>query len=205
MYEKYEGNRMKSVFLSFDADEVIPFQRYLKNKKLRKYFNRETEAALAAAGKLTEELKLNPETPFYFSLGAIEFEDFGLKEIVNGSIDSNGEFSNKLFIEEGLQNVSPLNQFKVLQNMPLSFVSIEFGLTGDNAVLYSSAAGLLLQAVSSVSDGPILLGASKAYHNGKAAAGFALIEKVEIINSSFLNYKGEAVNMFRDWSDGAAV
>ena len=85
-------------------------------------------------------------TPFYYATGFIEYEDYGLKSTVEDSVDPAGKFSDRLFIEKGLSRISPLNQFKVLQNMPLCFVSIEHNLHGDNAVVYASAAGLLQHA-----------------------------------------------------------
>ena len=205
MHEKYERSIMKTVFFSFSLEDSIPVSQYLKNKKLQKYFNRETEAAIVGMGKLTEGMDLDSETPFYYALGSIEYEDYGLKEIVLGSQDQNFLFSNKLFIEKGLPSVSPLNQFKVLQNMPLSFIAIEYNLRGDNAVIYSSARGLLTQALHSVAKMPILIAASKAYVDGKIEVGFALIEKNEIEQSSFLNFNGEAVEIFRAWSSGRNI
>lgn len=205
MHEKYERSIMKTVFLSYNFEDEIPVAQYLKNKKLKKYFNRETEAAIVGMGKLTEGIDVHSETPFYYALGSIEYEDYGLKEIVFGSRTQNNLFSNKLFIEKGLPSVSPLNQFKVLQNMPLSFIAIEYNLLGDNAVIYTSACGLLIQALHSVVTMPILIAASKAYADGKIEVGFALIEKNEIEQSSFLNFNGEAVEIFRAWSSGRNI
>ena len=137
---------MKIVFDCYNPDEPIPVVKYLKNKKLQKYFSRETAAAIVCAAKLLVGIDLDPETPFYYATGFIEYEDYGLKYIVEDSVDPTGKFSDRLFIEKGLSRISPLNQFKVLQNMPLCFVSIEHNLHGDNAVVYASAAGLLQHA-----------------------------------------------------------
>ena len=191
---------MKVVFISYNPGGHIPVEQYLRNKKLRKYFSREAEAAVVAVAELTKGIQLDPETPFYYSLGIIEYENYGLQEITRGSRDEHNSFSNRMFIERGLPEVSPLNQFKVLQNMPLSYISIEYGLTGDNAVIYSSARGLLIQALYSLTKENILLGASKAYQDGKIEVGFALVSKAELKNSPYINSEIEAIAMFREWS-----
>ncbi|UCE21747.1 MAG: hypothetical protein JSV46_05905 [Candidatus Aminicenantes bacterium] len=191
---------MNAVFDSYSPDEEIPVFQYLKNKKLRKYFNRETEAAVVGVGKLTKQIELNPKTPFYYATGIMEYEDYGLKDIVKNSTDTDGNFSQKLFIEDAIPGVSPLNLFKVLQNMPLSFVAIEHHLTGDNAVIYRSASGLLLLGLHSAFNGPMLLGAGKTHKNGKVDAGFAYVHKEEIDNSFFLSSTEEAVDIFRSWA-----
>ena len=191
---------MKVIFDSYKPGEEIPVLHYLKNRKLRKYFNRETEAALVGLGKLTRKIELTPETPFYYATGVMEYQDYGLEEIVKNSTDGTGDFSHKLFIEEAIPRVSPLNLFKVLQNMALSFIAIEHNLVGDNAVIYASASGLLLLALHSLSNNPMLLGASKTYKDGKVEAGFAYVVKEEIEKSPFLYGTEKAVDMFRSWA-----
>jgi hypothetical protein len=190
---------MQVIFDSYNPEEIIPASKFLKNKKLNKYFNRETAAAIVCASKLLKGLTVNPETPFYYATGLIEYEDYGLNYIAENSVDDNGKFSEKWFIEKGLSRISPLNQFKVLQNMPLSFISIEHHLTGDNAVIYSSAASLLLHALYALQE-PILIGAGKVYKSGKTEAGFALINKADIEASPFLSFTGEATELFQTWA-----
>ena len=81
--------------------------------------------------------------------------------------------------------------------MPLCFVSIEYHLTGDNAVIYSSAQALLLQVRYSRTNGDILIGAGKVYADGKTESGFALVTKSDLAR---LSYPGnvEAIEIFRD-------
>lgn len=191
---------MKVIFESYTPEGTIPVGTYLKNKKLRKYFSRETAAAIVCAAKLLDGVELPPETPFYYATGLIEYEDYGLQYIVEDSTDAAGRFSEKLFLERGLSRISPLNQFKVLQNMPLCFVSIEHDLHGDNAVIYSSAAGLLQHALYAPGDGLILLGAGKVYKTGRAEAGFGLLKKEDIRDSPYLSFPGEATELFREWA-----
>lgn len=190
---------MKVIFNSYQPGETITVTKYLKNKKLQKYFNRETAAAIVGAGQLLNGLSLPAEIPFYYATGFIEFEDYGLSFIAEDSADENGQFSEELFIAKGLTRVPPINQFKVLQNMPLCFVSIEHQLTGDNAVVYGSATSLLQHVLCSPLENPILIGAGKVYRDGRAESGFALVSKTEIEKSPFLSTTGEAVELFRKW------
>jgi hypothetical protein len=200
---------MNVVFDSYEPGEDIPVLQYLKNRKLQKYFNRETAAAIVGVGKLFREMEPAPETPFYYAAWPMEYEDYGFMGTISRSIDEKGNFSQKRFIHEGMPTVSPLSQFKVLQNMPLSFAAIEYQLTGDNAVVYTSAPGLLRLGLQSVFDGPMLLGAGKTYKDGRVEAGFAYVTREEIKDSSFLsalstpgNGNPDAVDMFRAWAAG---
>jgi len=192
---------MKVVFDAYLAGEEIPAALCLRNKKLVKFFNRESGAAVVAAGRLLGKNPLLQDTPFYYATGFIEYEDYGLAAIVEDSLDENGRFSERLFIEKGLSRISPLNQFKVLQNMPLCFISIVYCLKGDNAVIYGSGRSLLQHALYSPHQGQILLGAGKVYEDGRAEAGFALVSKSEIARSPFLSCPGEAVDIFRSWAE----
>ena len=45
---------MKIRWQRFGPDEVIPVSEYLKNRKLRKYFNRETAATIVTLSKLLD-------------------------------------------------------------------------------------------------------------------------------------------------------
>ncbi len=193
---------MKVIFDSYNPNETIPISRYLKNKKLKKYFNLETMAALVCFGKLTDEIKLDPETPFYYATGLMEYEDYGLKEIIENSVDEDGNFSQQLFVSSSRIQISPLNQFKVLQNMPLSFLTINYNLQGENAVVYSSASGLLNYALHSATNGPMIIGAGKTYKDGGVEVGFAHAEKKDIKNSFLLSFTDEAIEIFRLWSKG---
>lgn len=193
---------MKIVFDEYIADSLIPAQDYLKNKKLFKYFNREASAAIICAAKLLQESSVEPHTPFYYETGRIEYEDLGLERIAQASLDEHGHFSQRLFIEKGTKAVLPLTQFKALYNMPLSLVAIEFGLVGDNAVIYASARGLLIQALNAPVETGILLGAGKVHRDGKVEVGFALVEKKEIRNSPFLTSDEEGIEIFRSWHAG---
>jgi hypothetical protein len=196
---------MKLAFDSYSAAEEIPVLSWLKNRKLAKYLNRETMAAVVAVGKLLELSPFPPDTPFYYATGMLEYQDYGLNQIVASSRDADGFFSHQLFVEQGIAAVSPLNQFKVLQNMPLSFAAINFGLTGDNAVLYSSAGSLLRQALCVPGKGAVLIGTGKVYADGRAECGFCVAEVAELLETPWLESEGEAVDMFREWAEECRV
>jgi len=193
---------MKIIYNHYAADETIPVLDYVKNRKLVKYFNRETAAAIVASARLLENLEIDPLIPFYYETGIMESEDLGLESLARASCDSAGKFSQKNFAETGAKAVPPLTQFKALYNMPLSFVSIEHGLKGDNSVIYSSAYGLLMQALHAPAD-KILLGCGKIFADRSAASAFALVEKDEIKDSPFLTgerHSAEAIELFLEWS-----
>ena len=195
-------SNMKIIFDSYSPGESIPVQQFIKNKKLAKYFNRETAAAIVSCGKLLRGAEFDPDLPFYYETGVMEFEDLGLDAIAAGSLDEQGNFSQHLFVEKGAKAVHPLTQFKALYNMPLSFVSIEHGLTGDNAVIYASARGLLMQALHAPGEKDILLGSGKLYSDGRLHSSFALIGRDEIEGMSFPESGCEAIDLFRNWAAG---
>ncbi|MCW5203555.1 hypothetical protein VU12_11535 [Desulfobulbus sp. US4] len=199
---------MKTVFERYRLEDEIPVRKYIKKKKLAKYFNRETAAAVVCMGKLLDGGTLLPSTPFYYAKGIVEFEDYALEKIVISCSDASGQFAQEDFIRQGISSISPLTQFKILYNMPACFVSIEHNLTGDNAVIYASAQGLLAQAVTAEASGgtgddqdnrKILLGAGKVYSDGTVATGFALVTKEEAAASPFIRSEQEAVEIFRHW------
>jgi len=197
---------MKVEFLTFSLSEEIPVLEYLRTRKLVKFFNRETAAAVVCLGRLLAGESLAPETPFYYVKGLVEYEDFGLDTIVAASRGPSGAFSQQAFASRGMSSISPLTQFKVLYNMPLSFIAIEHRLTGDNSVIYSSAQGLLMHARHSVSEGPLLLGAGRVYRDGSVAAGFALGLKEEFNTAPLPPDRGpdgEAIHLFRSWKQQA--
>jgi hypothetical protein len=189
-----------AIYNEYAPGSEIPILRHLKNRKLAKYLNRESMAAVVAVGELNERAPLTSGVPFYYSTGRLEYEDYGLPAIVAGSRDAAGAFSPGRFVREGIAAVSPLNQFKVLQNMPLSFVSINYGLRGDNAVLYASAAALLAQARCSPSSGPLLLGAGRAHPDGRVESGFALVHESDLEAAPSPAPDEDGLEMLRAWA-----
>ena len=197
---------MKVLFETYDRSDAIPLHDHLRNKKLAKYYNREASAAIVCVTKLLHGEQIDAATPFYYDTGRMEFEDYGLDNIVIASLDDQGKFSQRLFIDKGVKSVMPLTQFKALYNMPLCLVSIEYGLNGDNATVYASAQGLLMTALHAPRDYGILLGAGKLRPDGGVETGFAVVDKEEIRGSRFLTDEtAEGIAIFRSWQSEKIV
>ena len=188
---------MKVVFNKFAPDEEIPVLDYIRNRKMLKYYNREARAALVTIGMLFREYTPNEDTPLFYSVGKVENDEFDIHKIARNSRDAAGRFSNQEFVEKGMMQISPLTQFKVLYNMILCYISIEHQLTGDNAVLYSSASGLLNYALCSPTGDEILIGTGKVSTEGGVESGFAAVTKSEILGLPMLNPGEEATVLFQ--------
>lgn len=195
---------MNSAFSTFGPEETIPVLDYLKDRKLAKYFSRETAAAIVCLGRLRETVQIHSGIPVYYATGIAEYEEHGLPSIIRNSADSNGRFSSDMFARKGFADVPPITQFKLMANMPLCFISLNYGLNGDNAVICSAASALLCQALHAPVEFPILLGAGKCYTDGRVEAGFAVASKEEIGSSPFLASSLEAVEIFREWKERSA-
>lgn len=187
---------MKMIYKKFELHEDIPVKNVLNNKKLLKYFNREAALGIFSLAELLKDTSISPETPIYYETGINEYEDFGLNAIVDTCLED-GKFSPQVSVERGLATISPLTQFKILLNMPLCFFSIENNLNGDNAVIYSSASGLLSHLYLSEAEESIIIGSGKVNHDGSVESGFALIHKDETfkINETFEGKEG--IEIFR--------
>ena len=67
---------MKIIFNSYKIGEEIPVKKYLKKRKLIKYFNREISSAIVCLANLLDAETIAPETPFYYAKGKVEYEDY---------------------------------------------------------------------------------------------------------------------------------
>jgi hypothetical protein len=188
---------VRIVFNHFDADMTIPVCDYIGNRKMAKYYNREAQAAMVSIGMLLNKSHPDPDTPIFYSVGLIEHVGFDIQKISAHSVDEHGRFSTKAFIEKGMMQISPLTQFKVLYNMTLCFISIEYGLTGDNAVVYSSATGLLKNALYSNTTSEVIIGAGKIYADNSVESGFAMISKQELAGLPSFDFDTEAIELFK--------
>ncbi len=189
---------MRTNYIEFSLEETIPARQYLRNKKLVKYFNRETSAGIVCLAGLLSKSKIESDTPFYYETGLVEYENFGLDSIVD-ACEEDGLFSQKAFVEKGMSSISPLTQFKILLNMPASFISIDNGITGENAIIYSSASGLVIQALNSDCNSDILVGAGKVFSDGKVASGFAIVTKSELSEyNNFLYSEKEGIELLQE-------
>jgi hypothetical protein len=191
---------MKAIVNSYRSTDSIPVLEYLADRKLAKYFNRETAAAVVTAGQVLRGSGYDRAMPFYYATDISEHEDYGLDVVAAASAGPDARFSQELFSLRGFADVSPLNQFKVLLNMPLSFVSITYQLTGDNAVLYGPAAGLLAQARCAPAHPAILLGAGKTRADGSVEAGFACLSGAELETIGDPGPDDGPVDLLRRWA-----
>lgn len=187
----------------FAPGQEIPVGPCLRNRKLIKYFNRETSAFLLAMHRMSQQFPngLPANLPFYYSTGKVESEDYGLETVYKASIDEQHRFQVKGFVEDGMAKISPLTQFKVLYNMPLCFASIEHKMTGDNAVLYGDVRGLFTQCLCSNS-AQVILGAGKSFADGSVQAGCAVATLEELMSSSWRNSTKEAIHFFASAQNG---
>lgn len=188
---------MKVVFNTFSADNPIPVNDYISNRKMAKYYNREAQAALVTIKMLLGDIKPEPTTPIFYAVGLIEREEYDINKIAASSKDENGLFSDEIFLKNGMAQISPITQFKILYNMTLCFISIEYGFTGDNAVIYASANGLINNAAYSISDGNIIIGTGKIYADGSVKSGFALTTKQEMQTVPLFDTDLEAIELFK--------
>lgn len=196
---------MELELVSYRRNETIPARDYMTKKKHVKFFDRETAAAMVCVGRLLKGRMLPTNTPFYYAKGAVEHEEYGLEDIAAGSATAEGAFDHEGFIKVGMANVSPLTHSKVMYNMTLSFLSIELGLTGDNAVIYRSASGLLLQTYHApVYPGiPILIGAGRVNKEGTVESGFALVTQGNLLQAKRARDKvahDDAMELFLHWN-----
>ena len=92
------------VFDTYTPDETIPVDEFLKIRKIKKYYNRETSAAVAAMGKLLKKAEIcRKTTPVYYATGMLEYEDYGLRFIAENSVDERGRFPKSFLLKKVCQ------------------------------------------------------------------------------------------------------
>jgi len=182
---------MKVIYHQYAPGEVIPVQPRLHRRKLFKYYNEEAMASVLSAAELFDEAEIPASTPFYYASAETEaipcfrevFEKYGAPE----------SFDAPRF----LASFAPQNIFKMMRNMVPCFVSIEHGLTGDNAVIIDSASALLYAALTAPGDGPVLIGAGSLHADKSVEAGFALVRPEELTRHPLLGTDAPAIQFFR--------
>lgn len=177
MLKKYKDSPVICKYNKFLLTEEIPLSSVISSKKVLKYFNRETRCAILTFHELVESCGMDLSlTPLVYSTGSLEFQNYGLEYICRDSKSPSGKYSSSLFIEKGLSQISPLNQFKILSNMPLCFLSMEFGLNGENAAVYDRGSSMLEVSVT-MPGNEVIMGAGKIQQDGKVETGFAYLDK----------------------------
>jgi hypothetical protein len=188
---------MRIIYKKFSPTQEIPAADYFSRRKLIKYFTRETMAAVVCIGELLNGESISPQTPFYFSSAETEMMD-AYKEACKVFDSGDLKFDSALFLEHALPVISPLSHFKMMRNMVHCFISIEYGLKGDNAAVMGGVAGLLVPAMLSGSKGDILIGAGKLHADSTAEGGFALVNASELKEHPMLKSDKEAICFFRE-------
>jgi hypothetical protein len=187
---------MQLIHQVYLPDQPIPVYDHVKNRKLVKYYTRETMAAVVTLSRFLKGREIIPDMPFFYSTGETEYMDF-YRETCIRYAETGKDFSSTHFIKYIVPGISPLQQFKMMRNTTACFLSIENGLKGDNAVLLASASGLLYTAMLAETEGPVLIGAGKLYSDGTAECGFAELWPREAENHPMLGSQEDALSLFR--------
>jgi len=108
-------------------------------RKLVKFMSAASLIGCLAGKEAAEEAavreRFEPERIGIFSATGLTAANLdGTTQMLQASIDSEGEFSETLFGKVGLGLMNPLNSFKVLPNMPPCILSILLGIKGPNLI-----------------------------------------------------------------------
>ncbi|NTU41495.1 MAG: beta-ketoacyl-[acyl-carrier-protein] synthase family protein [Nitrospirales bacterium] len=119
-------------------DDFSPEQQ-ISNRKLLKLMNRESQLIVTAAGQAMADAEIRGDYPsertgIYLGTGLTSGELGDLLRLVEDSTDETGLFSYRLMGERALPGCNPLLSFRILTNMPVSYLSIIFGIRGPNLV-----------------------------------------------------------------------
>ncbi len=187
---------MRLIYKKYLPNEEIPVYDYARNRKLVKYYTRETMAAVVSVACLFEGSTPDPCMPFFYSSGETEIIDF-YRGIGDKIISEEKDFSSIWFVENVCKLISPLERFKTMRNTTACLVAIENGLKGDNGVLLTSATGLLYSAMFTETEGSVLIGAGKLYADGTVECGFAEGFPAEFETHPLLDTLGDAIEIFQ--------
>ena len=187
---------MRVIYKKYLPKEEIPVYDYARNRKLVKYYTRETMAAVVSVACLFEGRAPDPCMPFFYSSGETEMIDLyrGIGDRIT-SVEK--DFRSTWFVENVAVLISPLERFKTMRNTTACLVAIENGLKGDNGVLLASASGLLYSAMFTETEGTVLIGAGKVYADGTVECGFAEGLPAEFATHPLLDSPGDAIEIFQ--------
>jgi 3-oxoacyl-(acyl-carrier-protein) synthase len=123
--------------------DPLPF---LKTRKSRKFMGRQDDLAVIAAGRALAAAGVSgsERLGLYLAVGYIPFEASDIAPVLAASLDPRGDFSPRLFGEEGLHRAHPLLTFRCLPNMPAFHVSTNFDVQGPYTVVYPGPGQLYL-------------------------------------------------------------
>lgn len=187
---------MRVLYQKYLPGDDIPVHNYISNKKLIKYYTRETMAAAVVMGELIKDTSLRPETALFYASDETDIPPTCriVAEIALNRVDPS---DIEMLVNQFPQFCSPLERFKMMRNTTICLLAIEHGITGDNSLLLSSASGLLYSALLSDCEGEVIVGAGKLYSDGTVESGFAIGNAAEFANHPLLNSSAEAIEIFR--------
>ena len=112
----------------------------LGGRRMLKYMSHAAVLGCVAAHEAVEESgalrRFRPERiGLYAGTGIAAADASDVHELVEQSIDANGQFSCHLLGERGLSAANPLISFRILANMPACLVSLIEGIKGPNLIL----------------------------------------------------------------------
>ena len=135
---------------------------------------------------------------FDYGIELETMNETGAREMIREKVLHSGKFSSEKFSQNIISELSPIDQFKTISNMAVSFVSIVFDMHGDNVTVYESSRALLFHAITSVKE-RVLIGAVQARWDGKIRTGLALASPEELSRSRYLTEDVAAIEMFSNW------
>ena len=150
IWRKWELGKGAVRSVDFAEREAFPHSRCARtpdeswtalvpNRRLIKFMNREAHMAAAAAGQALADSWAQEAYPperkgLYMGTGLTSSEIGDLAPVLEASLGESGEFSCRRLGDEGLATCNPLLSFKLLPNMALCYISMLYGIRGDNLV-----------------------------------------------------------------------
>ena len=144
LYKSYHDAvpRQSGAVPHFDSSQFIT------QKKSLKLMSRASLLGIAASKIATKNTPALSEAGLFMSVGMSGGELTNLSGMLSMSITQDDTLDLRLMGEHGLSRINPLLSFHVLNNMPLCHTSIELGIHGPHAALYTANDAGGLRALS---------------------------------------------------------
>jgi 3-oxoacyl-(acyl-carrier-protein) synthase len=142
------------------TDPACDPRPFLHQRKLRKFMGAQDRMAVVAAGRALEsaglERDLGDAAGLFLAVGFLPFERADVDLLLEGSLDEEGEFSLRRFVDVGYEAVNPLLTFRCLSNMPAFHVSSSCSIRGPYLTSYPGPGQLyvaLEEALAALAEG----------------------------------------------------
>jgi len=122
-----------------------------------------------------------------------------VREMIQASIDEDGEFSCRLLGESGLRVASPLLSFKILPNIPACLISILECIRGPSLLFTpweGQTAAALLEAWQAVDDGEVDCALAGASDNATHPATYIHLKQARLLQDGEIPAPGAAYLVF---------